>query len=183
MSKTIKPTKTPAIHDSEAIEQKIYFIRGRKVMLDSDLALLYGVTTGALIQAVKRNRERFPDDFMQRLTLQEVRALISQNVTSNMGRGGRRSLPYIFTEQGVSMLSSVLKSKRAIQVNIQIMRTFSKIRQMLDAHKDLRQKIEAMEKKYDLQFKVVFDALKQLLEPAPQPEKPKRRIGFHRDLE
>lgn len=174
MPKTIR-NKNASL-ESEVIERKIYFIRGRKVMLDSDLALLYGVTTGALIQAVKRNKERFPDDFMHLLTLQEFKALLSQNVIANIGRGGRRTLPHVFTEQGVSMLSSVLKSKRAIQVNIQIMRTFSKIRQMLEAHKDLRQKIEDMERKYDSQFKVVFDALRELLEP--EPVKPKKRIGF-----
>ncbi|MSR76948.1 MAG: ORF6N domain-containing protein [Candidatus Omnitrophica bacterium] len=166
----------------ETLRQKIYFLRNQKVMLSLDLADLYQVKPKALIQAVKRNQDRFPSDFMFQLSAEEFTNLKSQFVTSSWG-GLRRAVPYAFTEQGVSMLSSVLKSKRAIQVNIQIMRTFTKIRQMLDAHKELRRKIEAMEKKYDLQFKVVFDALKQLLEPAPEPEKPKRRIGFHRDLE
>jgi hypothetical protein len=162
----------------ENILSKIYLVRGRKVMLDSDLAVLYEVSTGALIQAVKRNIERFPDDFMQRVTRQEVKALISQNVISKTGRGGRRTLPLVFTEQGVAMLSSILKSRRAIQVNIQIMRAFSKLRHMLEAHKDLKKKIDEMERKYDGQFKIVFDALRELLAPAVPSPKPKGPIGF-----
>ena len=163
----------------EAIQSKIYLLRGRKVMMDSDLAILYEVSTGALIQAVKRNMERFPDDFMQRMTAQEVKGLISQNVISKTGRGGRRTPPLVFTEQGVAMLSSVLKSGRAIQVNIQIMRAFSKLRHMLEAHKDLKKKIEEMEQKYDGKFKLVFDALRELLAPAIPLPKPKGPIGFH----
>ena len=156
------------------IQEKIYLIRGRKVMLDSDLAVLYGVKTFHLNEAVKRNQKRFPNDFMFQLTRSEAENLTSQFAISSWG--GRRSRPYAFTEQGVAMLSSVLNSERAIQVNIQIMRTFTKIRQMLEAHKELRQKIEKMEKKYNHQFKIVFDALRKLLDP---PAKPKRSIGFH----
>ena len=147
-------------------------------MLDSDLAILYEVSTGALIQAVKRNIERFPSDFMQLMTRQEVMLLISQNVISKKGRGGRRTPPLAFTEQGVAMLSSVLKSRRAIQVNIQIMRAFSKLRHMLEAHKDLKKRIEEMEQKYDGKFKIVFEALRELLTPAIPPPKPKGPIGF-----
>ena len=143
-------------------------------MFDSDLAELYEVETKYLTRQVRRNSERFPSDFMFRLNQDEF--LRCQNVTSEQGRGGRRYLPYVFTEQGVAMLSSVLHSKRAIQVNIQIMRAFTKIREMLQTHKELWRKIEEMEKKYDQQFSVVFKALKELLE---LPEKPKRRIGFH----
>ena len=161
---------------AERIENKILLIRGEKVMLDKDLARLYRVETRALIQAVKRNMERFPEDFMFQLTKKEFHILMSQNVTSSWG--GTRKLPYAFTEQGVAMLSSVLKSKRAVLVNIQIMRAFTKLRQMLLTHKDLRRKIESVERKYDQRFKVVFEAIRQLMTP---PEKPSRRIGFHRD--
>ena len=143
-------------------------------MLDRDLADLFQVQTFRLNEAVKRNARRFPEDFMFRLTRQEMEVLTSQSAISNWG--GRRTLPYAFTEQGVAMLSSVLNGERAIQVNIQIMRAFTKIRRMLETHKDLREKIEAMEKKYDHQFKGVFDALRELIEP---PAKPGRRIGFH----
>jgi hypothetical protein len=131
-------------------------------MLGTDLAELYGVSTKALVQAVKRNRERFPDDFMHQLTSKDVTNLRSQIVTSSWG--GHRYLPYAFTEQGVAMLSSVLKSRQAIQVNIQIMRTFVKIRELNIAHKDLWLKIDELEKKYDHQFQVVFKAIKLLLE-------------------
>ena len=157
----------------ETIEGKILLIRSKKVMLDRDLAVLYGVETKYLKQQVKRNVERFPDDFMFRLTRDEFNNLRSQIATSSWG--GTRYLPYVFTELGVAMLSSVLHSKQAIQVNIQIMRTFSKLREMILGHKELQRKIEAMEKKYDYQFKIVFDAIKKLL---GQPEKPKGKIGF-----
>ena len=161
----------------EVIEQKIYLIRGHKVMLDSDLAELYGVPTKVLLQAVKRNAARFPSDFMFQLNNQEVLALRSQIVTLKKGRGQHRKyIPYVFTEQGVAMLSSVLKSERAIQVNIAIMRSFVKIREMLSAHKDLARKLEEMEKKYDAQFKIVFDAIRELMRP---PEKKMKEIkGF-----
>ena len=144
-------------------------------MLDRDLADLYGVPTKSLNLAVKRNLSRFPGDFMFRLTNDEVDVLRFQFETSKRGRGGRRYLPYVFTQEGVAMLSSVLNSERAIQVNIQIMRAFTKLREMMSVHKDLREKIEAMEKKYDHQFQIVFEAIKMLLEP---PAKPKGRIGF-----
>ena len=155
------------------IESRIFFIRGQKVMPSTHLAELYEVEPRILLQAVKRNSERFPPDFMFQLTLQEITNLKSQFVTSSWG--GRRVMPYAFTEQGVAMLSSVLNSKRAIQVNIQIMRTYTKLREMLLTHKELQRKIEEMGKKYDHQFKIVFDAIKQLLTP---PVKPRRKIGF-----
>ena len=145
-------------------------------MLDSDLAKLYGVPTGLLNLAVKRNIDRFPSDFMFQLTKEEAEFLILQIAISKKGRGGRRKLPYVFTEQGVAMLSSVLKSKRAVYVNIEIMRAFAKIRELILSYKDLQGKIDKMEQKYDKNFSVVFKALRELLSP---PEKPKRQIGFH----
>jgi hypothetical protein len=158
----------------EAIETKILLLRGKKVMLDSDLARLYEVPTKVLLQAVRRNGTRFPDDFMFLLTKQEVAILRSQIVTSSWG--GRRHASYVFTEQGVAMLSSILNSERAIQVNIQIMRTFTRLREMLMSNEELKKKVEAMEQKYDHQFAIVFEAIKKLLE---SPEKPVRKIGFH----
>jgi phage regulator Rha-like protein len=160
----------------ESIETKIIFIRGKKVMLDRDLAQLYGVTTSNLNKAVRRNIERFPEDFMFQLSKEEFEDLKFHFGTSSWG--GTRKLPYAFTENGVAMLSSVLNSDRAIKVNIQIMRTFTKLREMLMTHKDLKKKIEAMEEKYDYQFKIVFDAIKELLEP---PIKTKKKIGFLRE--
>jgi len=142
-------------------------------MIDRDLASLYGVKTSQLTRQVRRNIKRFPDDFMFHLTGEEFTNLKCHFGTSSWG--GTRKLPYVFTENGVAMLSSVLNSERAIQVNIQIIRTFTKIREMLLTHKELKQKVEEMEKKYDHQFKIVFDAIKQLLE---LPEKSKKRIGF-----
>lgn len=150
-------------------------------MFDRDLAELYRVETKVLNQTVKRNKERFPEDFMFKLNQEEIKIwheyfLRSQFVTSKSdGRGGRRFAPYVFTEQGVAMLSSVLKSKQAVQVNIQIMRTFTKIREMLVSHKDLREKIEKLEKKYDGQFRAVFDAIARLL---AEEVKPRKEIGF-----
>jgi len=158
----------------EAITRHIYLIRGNKVMLSPDLADLYQVETRALVQAVKRNIDRFPPDFMFQLTSEEYSNLKSQIVISSWG-GPRRATPYAFTELGVAMLSSVLSSRRAIQMNIAIMRAFVQIRQLAVSHKDLADKIAAMEKKYDSQFAVVFKAIKQLLTP---PQTPKRRIGF-----
>lgn len=158
------------------IERRIYLIRKQKVMLDSDLAELYGVTTKRLNEQVRRNLKRFPEDFMLQLNADEASLLRSQFATSNVGRGGRRYLPYAFTEQGVAMLSTVLNSERAIQVNIAIMRTFVQLREMLATHKDLAQKLEALEKKYDRQFKVVFDAIRQLMGPEEPPKQ--QRIGF-----
>lgn len=158
---------------AESIVNKIYIFRGVKVMIDSDLAELYGVETKVLNQAVKRNIERFPTDFMFHLDKEEFDCLRSQFVTSN--RGGQRYLPNVFTEHGILMLSSVLNSVKAIQVNIQIMRTFSKLRQMLSTHEDLKKKIEEMESRYDYQFRIVFDAIKKLI---ADDQKPERRIGF-----
>lgn len=168
----------------ERIEQRILLIRGHKVMLDSDLAELYGVETKAFNQAVRRNINRFPEDFMFQVTPEEseslrvhfgTSSLRSQFVTSKERRGGRRYHPLAFTEQGVAMLSSVLRSQRAVQVNIAIMRAFVKLREMLASHRDLARRLEEMERKYDAQFKVVFDAIRELMKP---PEKPKRKIGF-----
>jgi hypothetical protein len=161
----------------EVIERRIYLIRGHKVMLDSDLADLYQVETFNLNKAVKRNVDRFPEDFMFHLTTEEAESLRFQiGISKPSGRGGRRYLPFVFTEQGVSMLSTVLNSKRAIAVNIAIMRTFVRLRQILATHKELAARLAAMEKTYDQRFKVVFDILKQLMEPPPGP--PKRQIGL-----
>ena len=158
----------------EQIESIILFIRGHKVMLSPHLADLYGVETRVLVQAVKRNMDRFPEDFMFQLTDREFTNLKSQIVISSWG-GSRRAKPYAFTEQGVAMLSSVLRSKRAVQVNIEIMRAFVRLRQMLSAHKTLEKRLDALEEKYDSQFKVVFDAIRTLM---VENDKPKRKIGF-----
>ena len=144
-------------------------------MLDADLAFLYGVSTKRLNEQVRRNRSRFPDDFMFQLTAEEVRSLRSQFATSKQGRGGRRYAPLVFTEQGIAMLSTVLNSERAIQVNIEIMRAFVRLRELVATHKDLARKLEALEKRYDAQFRVVFDAIRELMKP---PESKKRKIGF-----
>jgi hypothetical protein len=157
----------------EVIERRILLARGHRVMLDSHLAELYQVTTGNLNLAVRRNRERFPADFMFQITRKEADGLLLKFARANTGRGGRRTLPYVFTEQGVAMLSTVLNSKRAIGVNIAIMRTFVRLRQILATHEDLAERLASMGRKYDQRFKVVFDILKQLME-AP----PKRSIGF-----
>ena len=166
--------KTSSIIPVERIRQCILLIRKQKVMLDSDLAKLYGVQTKVLIQAVKRNIDRFPSDFMFQLSEPELSNLRSQIVTSNWG--GRRYNPYAFTEQGVAMLSSVLRSKRAVEVNIAIMRTFVKLRAILADNAILRRKIESMERKYDEQFQQVFTLIKQML---TEETKPKAQIGFH----
>jgi len=158
----------------ERITGKIYLIRDTKVILDRDLAELYEVETRVLKQAVRRNIKRFPPDFMFDLTYQEFRDLTSQFVISSWG--GVRHPPMAFTEQGVAMLSSVLKSNRAIQVNIQIMRAFTQLRQMIVSHEDLKRKIDAMETRYDQQFRVVFDAIRQLMEPRGRSAK--KKIGF-----
>ncbi|MGA3083770.1 MAG: ORF6N domain-containing protein [Thermodesulfobacteriota bacterium] len=157
----------------EVIEKKILLIRGHKVMLDSDLAELYGVETKALKRSVKRNIDRFPEDFLIQINSEEFESLRYHFGTSK--RGGVRYLPYAFTENGVAMLSSILNSKRAIQVNIQIMRTFTRLREILASHKDLARRLDNLEKKNDGQFKIVFDALRALMAP---PIKPKRKIGF-----
>jgi phage regulator Rha-like protein len=174
----------------EVIEQKIYLIRGQRVMLSADLADLYGVTAKVLMQAVKRNADRFPEDFMFQLTHNEFKSLRSQFVTLKSldrdsslsdSRRGKHSkyLPYAFTEQGVAMLSSVLRSKKAIQVNIAIMRAFVKLRQILSTNKELAQKLKELEQrieKHDTEIHAIFEAIRQLMTP---PDKPKRSIGFH----
>jgi len=172
-----KKPASQALVPGEIIERHILLIRGQKVMLDRDLAELYQVTTGALNQAVRRNLERFPSDFMFQLNQAEFENWKSQIVISNpSARMALRKRPYAFTEQGVAMLSSVLKSRRAALVNIAIVRTFVRLRQILATHKDLAARLTAMEKKYDRKFKVVFDILRQLMEPPPEP--PKDPIGF-----
>ncbi len=161
---------------SERIVGRIFLIRGKKVMIDRDLAELYEVDSKALNQAVKRNISRFPPDFMFQISKEEADSLRSQFVTLEKGRGRySKYLPYVFTEQGVAMLSSVLKSDRAIQVNIQIIRTFTRLRELLITNKELREKIEEMEEKYDKKLKDIFTVLKNLL---LQEEKPKKQIGF-----
>jgi hypothetical protein len=179
----------------EIIEKKILLIRGEKVMLDADLAELYEVETFNLNKAVKRNIDRFPKDFMFQLTKEEADSLRfqigilkpgrqagTQSETTMPGRGQHRKyLPYVFTEQGVAMLSSVLNSERAVKVNIEIMRAFVSLRQMLASNAELARKLDALEKKYDHQFKVVFDAIKQLM--TPPDHKKKSKIGFRRDKE
>ena len=171
---TREKNDTAPLAPVERIAQTILFIRDQKVMLDADLAALYGVDTKVFVQAVRRNVDRFPADFMFQLTKQEFDNLRSQFVTSSWG--GRRYPPYAFTEQGVAMLSSVLRSKRAIRVNVEIMRAFVQLRRMLASHADLARKLSALEKKYDEQFKVVFDAIRELMVP-PEPKK-KGEIGF-----
>ena len=159
----------------ERIEKAIYFVRGQKVMLDRDLAHLYGVSTKVLKQAVRRNIDRFPDDFMFVLKAAEFQDWRSQFVTSKADRIGLRYAPMAFTEHGILMLSSVLNSDRAVQVNIQIMRAFVKLRQMLASNVELSHRLEQLEAKYDRQFKVVFDAIRQLMSPPPPDRK---QIGF-----
>jgi phage regulator Rha-like protein len=163
----------------ERIEKSILLVRKQKVILDTDLAELYGVETKALVQAVKRNTERFPEDFMFQLNHKEFAILRSQDVTSR-GWGGRRYPPYAFTEQGVAMLSSVLHSQRAIQVNIEIMRAFIRLRKILASNAELARRLTALEKKYDAQFKEVFEAIRQLMTP---PEPKRRSIGFRKSDE
>jgi hypothetical protein len=157
----------------DVIEKKILLVDGRKVILDKDLAGLYGVTTGNLNKAVNRNKERFPEDFMVQLSLEEFNDLKFHFGTSSWG--GTRKPPRAFTEQGIAMLSSVLSSQRAIQVNIEIMRTFVKLRELMSSHKDLARKLSELERKYDGQFQIVFEAIRQLIEVE---EKPKKKIGF-----
>ena len=161
----------------ESISQFVYRIRGKNVMLDKDLSRLYGVETKVLNQSVTRNIERFPDDFMFKTTWDEVQALRSQNVTLKRGKHTKYT-PRAFTEQGIAMLSSVLKSERAIQVNIQIMRTFTRLRQMMMSHEGLKDRIEKMEKKYDRQFQIIFEAINGML---VDKEKPRKEIGFKPD--
>ncbi len=172
----MKEKTSQKIVPTDKIESQIFIIRGHRVMLDSDLATLYGVSTKVLIQAVKRNIKRFPSDFMYQLTRQEVANLKSQFVTSRWG--GRRYFPYAFTEQGVAMLSSVLKSERAIQVNIAIMRAFVRLRQILSTHKELAQKLVELEdkvSKHDKEIQAIFEVIRRLMAP------PTHAIGFHID--
>jgi hypothetical protein len=161
----------------ERIQGAIRRLRGQNVMLDADLAQLYAVETKTLVRAVKRNLERFPADFMFQLTVEEFATLRYQSGTSS-SRGGRRYHPFAFTEQGVAMLSSVLRSPRAVLVNIEIMRAFVRLRQLLYSHAELARKLEALEQRYDAQFRVVFDAIRELM--APPVEQPKR-IGFQNE--
>lgn len=158
----------------EAMDKYIFVIRGENVMLDVDIAQLYGIETRILIQAINRNLERFPADFMFQLTKDEFINLRSQFVISSWG--GRRYLPYVFTEHGIAMLSSVLKSSRAIKVNIEIMRAFVRFRRFLVDNKELQQKLKKLESKYDAQFKVIFEAIHQLMIPSESIKQ--RRIGF-----
>ena len=160
-----------------AISQKIYVLRGQRVMLSTDLARLYGVEVRALVQAVRRNIERFPADFVFQLNEEEHKHLRSQIVISSWG--GARRAPYAFTEQGVAMLSSVLRSTRAVQVNIAIMRTFVRLREMLATNQKLRRKVEEMEKRYDAKFQIIFATIESMLE---DEDLPKRGIGFHASL-
>lgn len=161
----------------DIVAKHILLVRGLKVMLDSDLAGLYGVKTKELNKAVQRNKTRFPEDFMFRLTAKELGRLRFQIGTSK-GRGGRRYLPYVFTQEGVAMLSSVLRSQRAVRVNVQIMRAFVRLRDVLAVHKDLAHRLEVLEKRFDThdaQIKLVFETIRDLMR---QPGKPKDRIGF-----
>lgn len=160
------------------VTDKIYSVRGQKVMLDFDLALLYNVETRALKQAVKRNKDRFPEDFMFELTFLEIESLVSQNVIPTKGRLGG-AVPLAFTEQGVAMLSSVLRSKEALHVNISIMRAFVQMRQLLENNKEMNEKLKELENKYDQQFKVVFDTFRNLIH---YKTKPRERIGFKKDI-
>ncbi len=162
----------------ELVATKILFVRGKKVILDKDLAEMYGVKTKELNQAVQRNLKRFPDDFMYQLTREEVANLKSQFVTSSWG--GTRKPPRVFTEQGVAMLSGLLNSNRAIQVNIAIMRAFVKLRELLLTHKELAEKLEELERKYQLHetdIQMIFEVIKKLLEPPPEPPRP--RFGLN----
>ncbi len=168
---------THSLIPKEGIEQRIYFLRSEKVMLSTDLAHLYQVAPRVLVQAVKRNADRFPVDFMFQLTSKEFQNLKSQIVISSWG-GLRRAIPYAFTEQGVAMLSSVLRSKRAVRVNVEIMRAFVRLRRMLTTNADLAGKLDLLEKKYDAQFKVVFEAIRGLMIP---PEPKRHPIGFGRE--
>ena len=173
------PKKAPrkSLIPIEQVERKIYLLREEKVMLDSDLAELYGVSAKRLNEQVKRNRRRFPDDFMFQLTAEEAESLRSQIATLKTGRGQHRKYrPYAFTEHGAVMLASVLNSPTAVAASIQVVRAFVRLRAILATHKDLARKLAEMEKKYDSQFRAVFDVIRKLMEPPPSP--PRRRMGF-----
>lgn len=161
------------------IEKKIFMIRGQRAMLDSDLAKIYGVTTARLNQQVNRNQERFPEDFMFQLTKEEYESLMLQIATSKKGRGGRRKLPYVFTEHGAIMLASVLNTIIAVRASIQVVRVFVHLREILSTHKELAYKLNELERKiekHDDEIRSIFEAIRQLMTP---PEKTKRQIGFH----
>jgi hypothetical protein len=175
MAKTLTP-----VLDARELERRIFVVRGQRVILDSELAKLYGTTTAAVNQAVRRNQERFPEDFAYQLTQQEFTDLISQTVTSRTGRGGKRKLPWVFTEHGVAMLSSVLRSPRAIEVNIAIMRAFVRMRRLIATPGELVTQLNELAQSvqlHDGQIKQIADILRRMMEPPPQA--PKRRIGFH----
>ena len=184
MRQQLKPRRRAALQISrsaalvpvEDIERRIFSLRGHKVMIDSDLAEVYGVGTKALNQAVRRNRHRFPSDFLFRLTSEEADSLRSQSVTSKAGRGGRRYLPYVFTEHGAVMLATVLNSAAAVAASIQVVRAFVRLRTILAAHKDLARKLDMLERKCDRRFKVVFETIRDMLAPLAEPRK--RPIGF-----
>jgi hypothetical protein len=163
---------------SERIEQAIMQLRGQRVILDFDLAQLYGVTTSRLNEQIKRNIDRFPEDFMFRLTAPEFQNLMSQFATSSSRWGGRRKPPLVFTEHGAVMAANVLNSPTAVAASIEVVRAFVRLRQILSTHKDLARKLEELEKKYDENFRVVFEAIRQLMVPPASPSK-KGRIGFH----
>ena len=168
-------SKSLATLPREKVEGAIIFMRGEKVILDSDLARLYGVSTARLNQQVSRNIDRFPRDFMFRLTDEEFKSLMLQNATSKRGRGGRRKLPYAFTEHGALMAANILNSERAVQASVQVVRAFVKLRQMLASNAELARKLLELESKYDHQFKIVFDAIRELMIPPSAKTKP---IGF-----
>jgi phage regulator Rha-like protein len=163
---------------SERIERRVFFVRGQRVMLDHDLAKIYGVSTARLNQQVKRNMTRFPDDFMFQITKEELQSLMLQNATSKASRGGRRKLPFVFTEHGALMAANVLKSSKAIRMSVYVVRAFVRLREVLAAHKELAQKLKELEgriEKHDYELTSIFQAIRQLMAP---PEKPKRRMGF-----
>jgi ORF6N domain len=182
VTKSAGQTASLELIATPAIEKRIFVVRGRQVMLDEDLANLYGVETRRLVEQVKRNLDRFPDDFMFQLSNAEAAALRSQIATSKAGRGGRRYAPYVFTEQGVAMLSGVLRSKRAIAVNVEIMRTFVELRRAAASYAAIEKKLERMEREttakfgqHDQQLNEIFKTLRHLISPPPRPKRP---IGF-----
>jgi ORF6N domain len=178
MARVTEKTASPELIAAPAIEKRILVVRERQVMLDEDLADLYGVETRVLVQQVKRNAKRFPEDFMFQLTSAEAEALRSQIVISNEGRGGRRYAPYVFTEQGVAMLSGVLRSDRAIAVNIEIMRVFVELRRVASSYTAIEERLEQIEQElggHDQQLNQIFEALRRLISPLPRPKHP---VGF-----
>lgn len=178
----MNPMKKTAIIPLERIQRAIYLVRGEKVMIDRDLAALYGVTTGHFNRAVKRNLARFPQDFMFQLTPEESENLRCQIGISSFSYGGRRYLPYAFTEQGVAMLSSVLRSERAVQANVAIIRAFVQLRRVLAGHSELARKLSELESRiesHDEAIQSLFEAIRQLMEPPPPPDSPPKEIGFH----